>query len=351
MSEQNKLVCFKDEIAAATSRAMRENPKIVLFGLGVNDPGRVFGTTAGLVEEFGNERVFETPTSENAMTGVAIGAAIAGNPVVFTHQRFDFALLAMDQLVNAAAKWHFMFGGQFSVPITVRVIVGRGWGQGPTHSQDFSSWFRSVPGIKVVYPSMASEVGDLLRQSILDPNPVIFVEHRWLHGTIGEESDSLGPLEFGRANVARSGSDITLLSWGIGLVDCLKAASLLEHLGVSAEIVDARFLAPFDWETLEDSVRKTSKLLVVDSTPESGSFGMEVIGGMYSRVGAEMTVCKFLGSKGYPLPTSQALNADYFPNVRTISNSVCEILGVDLPAEHLFPEGPHDVPSSDFGPF
>ena len=175
-------ISYSQAINQALTEEMKKNKNLICFGLGVNDSLKFFGTTMGLEEKFGKERAFETPTSENAMTGIGIGMSLYKNPCVMMHQRLDFFLLAMDQLVNSAAKWRFMFGGQNSVPITIRLIVGKGWGQGPTHSQSLQSWFAHIPGLKVVMPALPSDAYNLLKASIRDPNPVIFIEHRWLHG-------------------------------------------------------------------------------------------------------------------------------------------------------------------------
>jgi pyruvate dehydrogenase E1 component beta subunit len=177
---------FASAINDALATAMASDSKVICFGLGTDDPKGIFGTTLGLKERFGGERVFDMPTAENSMTGIAVGAALSGLRPVMTHQRLDFALLSMDQLVNNAAKWRFMFGGKRSVPLTVRMILGRGWGQGPTHSQNLQAWFAHIPGLKVVMPATAEDAKGLLLSSIFDEDPVIFLEHRWLHNMKGE---------------------------------------------------------------------------------------------------------------------------------------------------------------------
>ena len=211
------------EILRVLDRNLYENPKFLISGLGVSDPKGVFGTTFGLSEKYGSHRVLETPTSENAMTGIGVGLAISGFQPLMVHQRLDFFILAMDQLVNSAAKWHFMFGGQSSVPITIRLITGRGWGQGPTHSQNLHSWFAHIPGLKVVMPSFASEVASLLQASIDDPNPVIFIEDRWIHNQQVDAMDPRieKPIELGKARVCKSGTQITVVSSGYMSIESL----------------------------------------------------------------------------------------------------------------------------------
>ena len=194
-----------------------EDGNVIVFGLGVDDPKAIFGTTEGLQKKYGRNRVFDVPTSENAMTGVGIGAAIDGKRPLMVHQRLDFFLLAMDQLVNAAAKWYFMFGKQQSVPITIRLIIGKGWGQGPTHSQSLQSWFAHIPGLKVVMPALPSDAYNLLKTSIRDPNPVIFIEHRWLHGV---KEEKLNIKSINGVNITLDGylntSNTTIWIRGIG---------------------------------------------------------------------------------------------------------------------------------------
>ncbi|MBI1870547.1 MAG: alpha-ketoacid dehydrogenase subunit beta [Chlamydiae bacterium] len=175
---------FFEAIREATTLCMESNPSVYIMGLGVPDPKGIFGTTSGLQEKFGNGRVMDMPVSENGMTGVAIGSALVGMRPILTHQRIDFAMLAMEPMVNQAAKWHYMFGGEAHVPLVVRLIIGRGWGQGPQHSQSLQSWFAHVPGLKVVMPVTPYDAKGLLISSIEDNNPVIFIEHRWLHNIV-----------------------------------------------------------------------------------------------------------------------------------------------------------------------
>ena len=185
--QNKKIIKFNEAINFALKKAMYRDNKMICYGLGINDPKSIFGTTKDLKKKFGKSRVFDMPTSENAMTGVSIGEAINGVRSVVTHQRIDFFLLAIDQSVNSAATWHYMFGGKMRLPITIRLIIGRGWGQGATHSQSLHAWFAHIPGLKVVSPSNSYDAAGLLYASIFDPNPVIYLEHRWLHNTDGKK--------------------------------------------------------------------------------------------------------------------------------------------------------------------
>ena len=176
---------YVQAILEATEQCMEANASVYAMGLGVTDPKGTFGSTLGLEQRFGSRRVMDMPTSENAMTGVAIGSALMGMRPVMAHQRMDFILLALDQIVNNAAKWHYMFGGQLRVPLVIRLVVGRGWGQGPQHSQSLQALFAHIPGLKVVMPTTPHDAKGLLISAIEDDNPVIYVEHRWLHGIFG----------------------------------------------------------------------------------------------------------------------------------------------------------------------
>ena len=199
---------FSEAINDALIESMKLDNKVICYGLGVDDPKRIFGTTKGLKEKFGNERVFDMPTSENAMTGVSVGLAIGGYRSVVVHQRLDFFLLAMDQLVNSAAKWYYMFGGKVNIPMVIRLVIGRGWGQGPTHSQSLHSWFAHIPGLKVVMPATAADAKGLLMSSIFDGNPVLFLEHRWLHAQDGDVPAGDYRVPLGKAKLLKKGVPI-----------------------------------------------------------------------------------------------------------------------------------------------
>jgi pyruvate dehydrogenase E1 component beta subunit len=346
---------FATAVNEALHEAMAIDSSVICYGLGVTDPKAVFGTTTNLEKCFGSERVFDMPTSENAMTGVAIGAALNGIKTVMTHQRIDFFLLAMDQLVNGAAKWHYMFGGQNSIPITIRLIIGRGWGQGPTHSQNLQAWFAHIPGLKVVMPTTPEDAKGLLLASIFDPNPVIYLEHRWLHNTMGDVPIGDIRVPLGKARVAKVGSDLTLVAMSYMTVEALHAANYLEQQGVSCEVIDLRTIKPLDWQTVMDSVAKTGRLLALDSGFTTGSVAGEIV----ARVAME----KFhhlkaaparLAMPDVPEPTSPSLTLGFYVRAADVASKVMEMMGRDSGQvrQHLPEPIPHDVPSEWFkGPF
>lgn len=345
------------EILRVLDRNLSDDPKFLISGLGVTDPKGVFGTTTGLSEKHGKLRVLETPTSENAMTGVGVGLAISGFRPLMIHQRMDFFILAMDQLVNSAAKWHFMFGGQSSVPITIRLITGRGWGQGPTHSQNLHSWFAHIPGLKVVMPSFASEVASLLQASIDDPNPVIFIEDRWIHNqqvTLGDTRIDK-PIELGKASVCTSGTDITVVSSGYMSIESLKAVNYLKTKGISVELIDLRTIKPLDMGSILHSVEKTKRLLVVDSSNEIASFGKEIIANTLMSTDVQlMSRPQLVSLPDAPEPTSHGVIGEYRVSAVRIAKSIIQSLAIPEPLDLIEALTPpkEDVPDASFtGPF
>jgi pyruvate dehydrogenase E1 component beta subunit len=351
MSQQN----FATAINEAIHLAMEIDESVICYGLGVTDPKTVFGTTANLENRFGSERVFDMPTSENAMTGVAIGAALNGVKSVMTHQRIDFFLLAMDQLVNSAAKWHYMFGGQNSIPITIRLIIGRGWGQGPTHSQNLQAWFAHIPGLKVVMPTTSEDAKGLMISSILDPNPVVFLEHRWLHNSVGEVLDGDFRIPLGKARIVKIGIDVTIVSMSYMTIEALHAADYLATLGISCEVIDLRTIKPLDWDAVMQSVSKTGRLLALDSGFATGSVAGEIIARVAIEAFEKLKVSPArLAMPDVPEPTSPALTKGFYVRAADIAEKVMEMMGKDFSGvRNALPEPvPHDVPGEWFkGPF
>lgn len=346
---------FAKAINEAMFIAMEASDEVITYGLGVPDPKGVFSTTLGLQEEFGAQRVFDTPTSENAMTGIGIGASLAGLRPVMVHQRVDFFLLAMDQLINNAAKWNFMFGGNNNVPITIRLIVGHGWGQGPTHSQNLQSLFSHIPGLKVVMPATPYDAKGMLLESIFDDGPVIFLEHRWLHGLEGDVPAGDYRVELGKSNKVTAGDDITIVSMSYMTVEAVHAVKHLNEKGISCELIDLRSTSPLDWSIIEESIKKTGRLIVLDTASESYSSSSEII----SRASISChEYLKIAPSRmaliDGPSPTSFGLTKDYYYGAKEIYIKVSEILNKKIDnAEHLFNKDyPHDIPGDWFkGPF
>lgn len=346
---------FSEAILEALTIALEQDDSVSLFGLGVPDPKGVFGTTVGLQERFGVERVFDTPTSENAMTGIGIGASIAGLRPVMVHQRVDFFLLALDQLINNAAKWRFMFGGKDKVPITIRLIIGHGWGQGPTHSQNLQALFSQIPGLKVVMPTSAYDAKGMLLESIFDDNPVIFLEHRWLHNLSGEVPHGDYRVPLNTVKIVEPGEDVTIVSMSYMTIEARKAVLGLRSSGLRAELIDLRSTSHIEWEVIFDSVRKTGKLIVVDSASQHCSVSSEIVASVALNVFGYLEKPPVqLAMPNIPSPTSYGLTKGYYLSAHDIYNAAFELCRPEEKSKGFTFSEPehHDVPGSWFrGPF
>lgn len=339
-------------INEATDLCMAKDPTVHIMGLGVPDPKGVFGSTAGLQAKYGPERVSDLPTAENGMTGVAIGAALAGTRPIITHIRLDFALLTMEQLVNQAAKWHFMFGGRMRMPLVVRMIIGRGWGQGPQHSQSLQAWFAHVPGLKVVMPTTPHDMKGLLVSSIEDDNPVIVIEHRWLYNISGPVPEGIYRVPIGEARIAREGTDVTIIAISYMALEALRAAEVLAKHGIAAEVIDLRSLRPWDEARVLRSVRKTRRLIVTDTAWKTGGFSAEIVARVAEEGISLQVPPRRVCLPDSPTPTSPALAAHYYPRAVDIENAVAGMFGVDLPEVREPVTIPLDIPDASFtGPF
>lgn len=346
---------FFEAIREATDQAMARDPSVYVIGLGVPDPKAIFGTTTGLQEKYGPKRVMDMPLSENAMTGVAIGSALVGMRPIITHQRVDFALLAMEQMVNQAAKWHYMFGGKHKVPLVVRMVIGRGWGQGPQHSQSLQAWFAHIPGLKVVMPTTAYDAKGLLAASIEDDNPVIFLEHRWVHGIADKVPEAYYTVPLGKARVMREGTDVTLVATSYMTLEALRAAEELASEDISAEVIDLRTIRPWDVPTVLASVRKTGRLVVADTAWKLFGISAEVVATATEQAfSALKSAPERVASPDYPSPTSPVLAEGFYPRAGDIVLAVKRTLGLE-PLTRLLRVAPGqnlDIPDSSFtGPF
>ena len=360
MRIKDKSISFAEAINIALKTSMKKDKNLICYGLGVTDPKNIFGTTKDLEKIFGKRRVFDVPCSENALTGVSIGAAISGTKSIVTHQRLDFFLLALDQLVNSAAKWHFMFGGQVEIPITIRLIIGKGWGQGPTHSQNLQSWFAHIPGLKVVMPTTPQDAKDLLIKSILDPNPVIFLETRWLHSQIGKVSNKvLQSNIIGKCKIMKRGKDVTIVAMSYLVPEALRAASYLKRkLNIECEIIDLRTIKPIDYKTIYNSLKKTKNLLVVDTGHKICSVASEIISEIIISKKIKLhTSPQILALPDIPEPTSYSLTKNYHVNYRNIFLKILEMKKIKkskIYFKNLFKKDKqhHDQPHKKFfGPF
>jgi pyruvate/2-oxoglutarate/acetoin dehydrogenase E1 component len=318
---------YVDAVREATDQEMSRDPAVVLFGLDVDDPKAIQGTTRGLLDKYGPARVFGTPLSEDAMTGAAIGMALAGLRPIHVHIRMDFMLLAMNQLINVAAKTRYMYGGQASVPLVVRTMIGKSWGQGAQHSQGLYSLFMHVPGLKVVAPATPYDAKGCLIAAIRDDNPVIFVEHRLLHfqhGPVPENTYTVGP---GKARITKAGGDITLVGISWMHTECLGAWQYLRDIGIHAEVIDPIWLSPLDLETITQSVEKTGRLIVVDNGWSCCGAGAEIVAGVAERLmGVRDVRVRRLGFAPVTCPTTPVLENLFYPNARTIAAAARDLV-------------------------
>ena len=346
-----RTLTYVEAICEATDQEMEKDLSVVVFGLDVDDPKAIQGTTRGLVEKYGPERVFGTPLSEDAMTGVAIGLGLGGLRPIHIHIRMDFLMLAMNQLVNIAAKSRYMYGGQAQVPIVVRAMIGKSWGQGAQHSQGLYSFFMHVPGLKVVAPTTPYDAKGCLIHAIRDNDPVVYVEHRILHFQKGLVPQPLYTVAPGKARVAAPGSDVTLVGISHMQLECLRARRYLETVGIEAEVIDPIWLQPLDIDTIAESVRKTGRLCVVDNGWTTCGAGAEIVASVVERLqGVREVQVRRMGFAPVTCPPTPTLEDLYYPNGRTIASAVRDLVTGNR--NDWLPQERADLREIDFkGPF
>jgi pyruvate/2-oxoglutarate/acetoin dehydrogenase E1 component len=321
-ASNQRLLTYVDALREAVAQEMQRDPRVFVFGLDVDDHKAIQGSTRGLVDVFGPDRVFGTPLSEDAMTGVAIGAAMAGMRPVHVHIRMDFLMLCMNQLVNIAAKSSYMYDGQVKVPLVVRSMIGKSWGQGAQHSQGLHAMFMHVPGLKVVAPSNAYDAKGCLIHAIRDDNPVIFVEHRLLYYTDAYVPEEEFEVPFGKARLCTQGDDVTIVGISNMLVEALRAAELLADAGIRAEVIDPISLVPLDIDTIVESVRRTGRLLVVDNAWTSCGASAEIVARVVEQVsnGKPIQVQR-MGYAPTTCPTTPVLEREFYPDPSKIAQA------------------------------
>jgi acetoin:2,6-dichlorophenolindophenol oxidoreductase subunit beta len=323
-------ITFGEAIKEATYQTMKKDKSIIVMGEGVNDPTGMFGSTKDLHKTFGKERVMDVPNSENAFTGMAIGAALRGMRPIIVHQRNDFLLLAMDQVASQAAKWSYMFGGKSHVPLVIRAVVGRGWGQGAQHSQSLQSLFMHFPGLKVLIPTTPYDAKGMLATALTEENsPIIIIEHRWSYRDQGEVPEELYTVPLHKCKVRKRGKDITIAATSHMTNVSIEAAAMLKGMGVSAEIIDIRSLRPLDLKTIRTSLKKTGNLVVVDDAWRTCGLSAEVA----AAVVEDRECYQYLKSPikrvtwaDVPAPTSYVLENLFYPTAETVVKAVIETL-------------------------
>ena len=321
-------ITYRQALKEALAEEMRRDPNIFLIGEDIGIYGGAYAVTKELLEEFGEERVIDTPISERAIVGTAIGAAACGARPVAEIMYVDFLTFAMDQIVNQAAKMRYMFGGKVSVPMVIRTQGGAGKQGAAQHSQSLERWFIGIPGLKVVMPGTPYDAKGLLKSSIRDNNPVLFIEHKLLYNTKGMVPEEEYVVPIGKADVKREGKDITIVTYSRMLLLTLEAAGLLSQEGIEAAVIDLRTLAPLDMQTVVDSVKKTGRVVVVEEGHRTGG----VAGEIWARITEEAfdyldAPLIRVAAEDTPLPCSPVLEAAALPSVPKIVNAVKKTLG------------------------
>ncbi|HTT29897.1 MAG TPA: pyruvate dehydrogenase complex E1 component subunit beta [Solirubrobacteraceae bacterium] len=320
---------FREAIREAIIEEMERDEFVVFFGEDVAaEQGGVFAVTPRIQERFGESRMFDTPISELALAGAAFGAAVSGLRPIIEIMFGDFMGLAMDSLVNQSAKYWYISKEQRSVPLVVRSAVGGGGRFGAMHSQTHATWFQGVPGLKIAFPSSPAEAKGLLKAAIRDDNPVIFLEHKRLYSVKGPAPDAGEVLPLGRARIARSGRDVTIVSAGKGVPDALEAAELLARDGVEAEVVDLRTLRPIDLDTVLESVARTNRVLAVEEGPATGGWGSGLLGMVAEHGLHDIDDAWLLATAELPIPYSPTLEDAFIPGADAIASAVRARAGI-----------------------
>lgn len=310
-------------------QSMERDPSIFVTGTTVDYSSGIFGSTVEAMKRFGPKRVFDAPAMENALTGIAIGAAIVGKRPVVVHARNDFMFLAFDQLINVAAKWRYMFGGRAgAVPIVTRGVIGRGWGQGATHSQSLQAPLAHFPGLSVLMPAFPDDAKGLTAAALRHDGPVVILEHRSLYETEGDVPTELLPTPIGKARVVRPGKDITIVATSFMAYEALYAANELAKQGIDAELIDPRSIRPLDEATILDSVRKTGRLVVADTSWELCGFASEIAALAVEKAFTSLRApVRRITLADCPAPVSQVLESAFYPRASTVAKVVTAVLG------------------------
>jgi pyruvate dehydrogenase E1 component beta subunit len=334
------MISYCDAINEAIIQEMERDPRVFIFGIGVPDHKKIFGTTANILEKFGPSRCFDTPIAEDSMTGLALGAAINGLRPIHVHIRVDFLLLAMNQIANMISSFRYGSGGCMGAPLVIRAIVGRGWGQGFQHSKSMHGTFAKIPGLKVICPTTPADAKGLMTAAIRDDDPVLVFEHRWLYWQTGEVPAEPLTIPIGQGHVVREGRDLTVVATSWMNVEALHAANILSRAGIEVEIIDPRTITPLDEEIIVRSVEKTGHCLVADNDWTFCGFSAEVSAMVSQRCfGRLKAPVQRLGFVHTPCPTVRVLENEFYPNAAKLVRVIEKMLGLsptDLSGELFY---------------
>ncbi|MDA0277442.1 MAG: pyruvate dehydrogenase complex E1 component subunit beta [Bacteroidetes bacterium] len=322
-----KTLQFREAIAEAMSEEMRKDPSIYLMGEEVAEYNGAYKASKGMLDEFGPERVIDTPISELGFAGIGIGSAMNGNKPIIEFMTFNFALVGIDQIINNAAKIRQMSGGQFNCPIVFRGPTGSAGQLGATHSQAFENWFANTPGLKVVVPSNPKDAKGLLKAAIQDPDPVIFMESEQMYGDKGEVPEGEYTIPLGVADVIRNGSDVTVVSFGKILKEAVKAADTLSGQGISLEIIDLRTIRPLDMDTIISSVKKTNRLVILEEAWPFGSIASEIAFQVQDNAFDYLDApVQKINTADTPAPYSPVLLEEWLPSAQDVIDAVNRVM-------------------------
>ncbi|MDD7049838.1 MAG: transketolase C-terminal domain-containing protein [Lachnospiraceae bacterium] len=323
-SEKNmRKLSYAEAIKEALIQALTLDSSVFLMGQGINDRAGMFGATTDIYKLFGEDRVFDTPLSETGLTGVAVGAAMAGYRPVYCHNRPDFLMLSMDQLVNHASKYNYMSGGNCPIPLVVWAVTGQGWGSAAQHSQALHGLFMHIPGLKIIMPTNPYDAKGLMLQAISDNNPVLFLDHRQVYNQIGNVPEEMYKIPFGKGVVRRKGTDVTIVGISSMLIEAIKAADELQALGISAEVIDLRTIIPYDINIIIESVEKTGYLIIADTGCKTAGAASEIAAEVYRHTFGKLKgPIELITLPDIPTPASYALEEVYYKTARDIVKKV-----------------------------
>jgi pyruvate dehydrogenase E1 component beta subunit len=322
-----RTIQFREALCEAMSEEMRSDDKIVLMGEEVAEYNGAYKVSQGMLKEFGEERIIDTPIAELGFTGIAVGAAMNGLKPIVEFMTFNFSLVAIDQIINSAAKVYSMSGGQFSCPMVFRGATGTAGQLGAQHSQSFDSWYANCPGLKVVVPSNPADAKGLLKAAIKDPNPVVFMESEQMYGDKGEVPDGEYIIPIGKAKIVKEGSDVTIASYGKLVNLCAKVVAQLEEDGISVELIDLRTIRPIDYETLVESIKKTNRMVFVEESWPLASISSEVAFHLQKKAFDYLDAPIIrVTQRDVPLPYAPNLIDESLPSIQRIKDAVNEVM-------------------------
>ena len=326
--DDSRYISYAEAIREALTLSLEMDPNVFVMGQGVDDPSGMFGATRDLHEKFGRKRVFDTPLAENGLTGIAIGSSIGGMRPVYFHNRPDFLLLAMDQLVNHASKWNYMFGGAVNIPLVIWACIGRGWGSGAQHSQALQGLFMHVPGLKLIMPGTCYDAKGLMLSAIADNNPVIIIEHRHNFKHRGPVPEHAYRVPIGKGVVRRKGTDVTLVAASYMVTEAFNAAEDLSREGIEADVIDLRSLRPLDEALIIQSVQKTGRLVIADTGWKTGGVTAEIAAMVAEKTFDSLRApIQRVASPDIPTPAGYSLEEAFYAGAEKIKNSIRELIG------------------------